>query len=89
MDIQNDFNGGVLGQPVLHRRARAVIGPVIGGVVVQIGVVDDLKPIFPENLGHLLPHPHHVAGTVGGAIGIALLVGEAVALGIGLAAVGM
>ena len=87
--VQNNFDAGVFGQPILHRRTGAVIRPVIGGIVVQIGVVNHFKPIFPENLGHLLPYPHHIAGAVGGPVGVALLVGKAIGLGISFTAVGM
>ena len=51
--------------------------------------MNDRQAVGPEDGGHLLPHPDHVVGAVGGAIGVALLVAVAVALGIGLAAVGV
>ena len=85
--VQNDFDGGIFGQPVLHRRLGPVIGPVIRRVVVQVGVVDHLEPVGAEDLRHLFPHPDHVVGAVGGAEGVALLVQVPVVLGVGLAAV--
>ena len=89
VDIQHDLDRRVFGQPLFHRRPGAVIGPGVGGVVIQGGVVDHPKAVGPEHGGHLLPHPHHVVGAVGGAVGVAGLIGVPVRLGVGLAAVGV
>ena len=42
VDVQHHLNGGILGQMGLDPRPGLVIGVVIGGVIVQFPVVNDV-----------------------------------------------
>ena len=68
---------------------RAVVGPGVGGVVVQRPVMEDGDARLTKDLRHLIPHPHHVAAGVGSAVVAGPDDSFTPGGGVGLAAVGV
>ena len=66
--IQDKADGGVLLQIRRNGLQGPVIGPVIGGIVVERPVVEDGDAGSAENLRHHIPGGHHVVAAVGGAV---------------------
>lgn len=88
MDVDGHLDGGVLRQVLLEHLPGAVVRAVVQGVV-DGGVVDNPKARGLQGLFQGLPGGHHALLLVSGA-GLHIRVVKArVALGVGLAGVGV
>lgn len=89
VDVQDDFDGGVLLQVLLDSLLGAGVGSVVVGVVVGGLVVDHREAHLLKDRLHLVADADHVAVGVQGAAVVGLLVDVGAVGGVSLGGVGV
>ena len=68
VQVDDDPDPGILGQPPLHRRLTPGVGAGIARVIVYSPVVDNSEALFLQGGAQHVPYPDHRMFPVGGAV---------------------
>ena len=87
--VDDHGDAGVLLQIALHRRAGALVGAGIAGVVIDLPVVDHVQPRLLEKRRQFVTDTDNVVVRILGAVGVAGLIAVQPGRGVGFAGMGM